>query len=71
MTTTTLRVLGAVERFWADHHYSPSLRDVCAMTGLASTSAVSYHLARLREVGRISFDDGIARSIVVLEEKSA
>mgnify|MGYP001563269159 CR=1 FL=1 len=69
MGDTTLRVLGAVERFWAEYHYSPSTRDIQGVPGCASTSSVTYHLRKLREMGFISFDDGIARSIVVLEKR--
>lgn len=70
LNARSLAVLAVIKTFWALHGYSPSSRDIGAMAHISSTSMVNYHLGRLRAAGRIKFDDGIARSIVVLEEEA-
>lgn len=65
LNPTSLAVLAAIKAFWAAHRYSPSVRDIQAMAHVSSLSIVNYHLKRLRRLGRITLDPGIARSIVV------
>ena len=66
LTGTTLQVLGAIEWFHREHGYAPSIRDIVALEGLSSPSVVHRHLRKLREMGYITFEDGISRSIVLL-----
>lgn len=42
--------------YMEDHQYSPSIRELCEMTGLSSTSTVYQHLTSLAKEGRIKFD---------------
>lgn len=63
---SSARVLAAVEAFWAQHGYSPSLQDVAKAVPLSKSNSYA-HLKRLRELGAVTFDDGIARSIVVVK----
>lgn len=53
--------------FKKEHGYSPSFREIAAGTGKGLTT-VSYHLDNLRAMGKIDFQDGISRSIVICEE---
>ncbi len=43
--------------------FSPSVRDICVVTGLKSTSTAHYHLKKLRAMGFIKMDEKINRTI--------
>lgn len=49
-------VLQSVIKYMEINQYSPSIRDICRMTGLKSTSTVYGHLNSLASEGRIKFD---------------
>jgi repressor LexA len=46
----------------------PTIREIGAGTGLASTSAVFYNLAVLRSQGKVKWTPGKARTITVVKE---
>jgi SOS-response transcriptional repressor LexA len=46
-------VLYAIAVLLAEHHYSPSFRDICTMLDLASTNALPAHLEWLESNGYI------------------
>ena len=51
---STLRVLEYIIEYKTEHDgNSPSMREICAATLLASTSTVNYHLTQLIKMGRI------------------
>ena len=64
-SSTTERVFRAIVAFRQEHDYSPSYRDLMALTGLRSSSSIDYHLRKLRAAGLIAREDGQARTIVV------
>ncbi len=47
----------------------PSVREICAATGLRSTSTVHSHLKALEEMGYITRDEGLNRSIHIVGEE--
>ncbi len=49
----------------------PSVREICAATGLRSTSTVHSHLKALEEMGYITRDEGLNRSIHIVGEEKA
>lgn len=49
----------------------PSVREICAATGLRSTSTVHSHLKTLEELGYITRDGGLNRSIHIVGEERA
>lgn len=49
--------------------YAPSLRELCFITGLASTKAVSDNLNTLQECGYIEREPRGARSIRILKRQ--
>lgn len=51
------RVLDAVILFFENHGYSPTIREICDMTGLTSTSSVHYHISRLVAEGKLNIGD--------------
>lgn len=46
----------------------PSVREICAATGIKSTSSVHNHLCALEEFGYITRDSGLNRSIRIADE---
>lgn len=54
--------------FMAEHSYAPSVREICAATGLSSTASVYYHLQALAQEGRIALDESKKRAITLLTE---
>jgi repressor LexA len=58
--------LDAVRDYIQQHGISPSIRDVCANRGLASTSTVQCHFKHLMACGAITMRAGVPRSVQVL-----
>ena len=50
-------ILDAVILFFENHGYSPTIREICDMTGLTSTSSVHYHISRLVAEGKLNIGD--------------
>lgn len=56
-------ILEFVGEFIRDNGYPPSMREICAATGISSTSVVSYNLDRLEEGGYIIRDREVSRGL--------
>ena len=56
------KVLKAIAEYMEVHSYAPSVRELCAMTGLKSTSTVHAHLFRMQQEGLIETDHGFNTS---------
>ena len=56
-------IVDFVNSFIQENGYAPSVREICAVTGLKSTSTVHLHLKTLEEKGLIERDKGLNRSI--------
>ncbi len=61
------KILEFLTRFQDDNGYSPSIREIGDSINVKSTSLVDYYLNQLEQMGYISRDDRISRSIRVLE----
>ena len=46
-------VLIAIDVYLSEHGYAPTIRELCELTGLASTQTVFHHLAELERRGLI------------------
>jgi repressor LexA len=66
LTDAQSRVLQAAADHITVHGYAPTLREIGAAAGLASTSTVAYHLDRLAELGWLRRDPGLPRALVLL-----
>lgn len=64
-------ILKYITTFTAKNGYSPSVREICAGVGLASTATVHYHLNALREQGLIQMDNLRKRTISLPESMRA
>lgn len=53
------KVLKAVVDYISEHQYPPSVRELCDMTGLQSTSSIHRYINKLLEDGLLETDCGI------------
>ena len=53
----------AIRSYWKENRRPPSIRDICALANVPSTSTVAHHLDVLEEEGKLVPRDG-TRSIV-------
>lgn len=53
-TERQVQILRALRAWIAETGEGPSIRQLCRLVGLSSTSSVAYQLARLEEQGLIS-----------------
>ena len=62
-------ILEFIRRHKREHGgMAPSMREIAAAVGLASTSTAHHHLATLEERGLIRRGDGKSRWIEIIEE---
>ena len=61
------RIMEFLHDFQDQRGYSPSIREIGDYIGVKSTSLVDYYLRQLEEMGHISRDGHISRSICILQ----
>ena len=64
------RVLDVLERFTEQHGYPPSIREMCNLANISSTSVANYYLDRLEELGYIERDRRVSRGVRVIKSYS-
>ncbi len=69
--SSSVRVSAAIRRYWHENGFPPTLRDICKLAGIRSTSHVAYVLKKLQHGGLISRTERIARSIKLTEAGEA
>ena len=60
------KIVDFIQRFWADRHYPPTVRDIVSGCKISSTSVVDYNLDILEREGYIRRHSGISRGIELL-----
>lgn len=60
-----LTVLAAVQHFWDENGFPPSLRELQAVLGYASPSSVHAQLGRLQADGWVQWRQGKVRTLTV------
>ena len=58
-------VLEIIKSYFKEHGYSPSIRDICNLSGIHSTSSVARILKLLEKNKKIKLG-GVARGIIAL-----
>lgn len=66
-TNTTERVYQAIVSLISRNNYPPTLREIGDETDISSVSVVSYHLLLLERAGRITRQNGKARTIQIVK----
>ena len=59
------RILAFIEKMVNERGYPPSVREIAANVGLASTSAVHHHLTRLAKEGRLNRQPTRSRALSI------
>jgi repressor LexA len=67
MTRSQYNVYIAIEDFIKENGYSPSVRELCKITGKNSPGTIYTHLHKLKELGYITFIDGKNRTIRIIK----
>lgn len=62
-------LLDAITVFWRQHAYAPTLRELCALAGISSTSLAALYLERLAERGMVAYEPGKPRTIRLVKER--
>jgi len=63
-----LEILEAIDDYIKASGYSPSVRDICEMTGRNSPGTIHYHLKNLKKLGYINYDDKLSRTIRIIRK---
>lgn len=66
MTPAEQRVYDAIRQHLAEHQYTPSLREIAVLSGLASIGTVQKHLTKLREKGYVDWVEGKKRTLRIV-----
>jgi len=62
------KILECIRKGTADNGYPPSIRELCEMTGLRSTSSVKSHMEKLKMEGYITSQSGKPRAVSLTEK---
>lgn len=62
------KIMEFLSKFQEKNGYSPSIRQIGDSINVKSTSLVDYYLEQLQELGYISRDDHVSRSVRILRE---
>lgn len=63
-------ILEFISEYIGTHGYSPSIRDIMDSMAVTSTNSVSEHLQAMEVLGVIRRTPGIARSIVIVDDRT-
>jgi repressor LexA len=63
LTDRQKRILEVLENFQTKNGYPPSIREICDMANISSTSVVNYYLDQLQEMNYIERDGRVSRGI--------
>ena len=61
-------VFYAIKSFINKLGYSPSVRELCEMTGRRSPGTIHYHLKKLKELGYINYNEKQNRTIRIIRK---
>lgn len=64
------KILEVLESFQDENGYPPSIREICDMADISSTSVVNYYLDQLQEMNYIERDNRVSRGIRLIQPLS-
>lgn len=68
LTKRQEEILVEIIRFKQKNGYSPTVRELCKVTGLKSTSSMAAQLRNLRSAGYITWIESMPRTITVVKK---
>ncbi|MEK3955286.1 LexA family protein [Psychrobacillus sp. FSL K6-1464] len=66
MRDRQLQIYEYIKVYLAEHHYSPTIREIATAVGLKSSATVHGHLDRMRKKGYIDFIDTRPRTLQII-----
>ena len=70
ISTAQKKVLSSITAWMKENNRPPTLRELCAKTGLKSTWTIRYHLKKLEEAGLLSLKENLSRGITLLRQST-
>jgi len=61
-------ILAEIIKFKKENGFSPTVRELCKLVGLKSTSSMAAQLSNLRDSGHITWIESMPRTITVVEK---
>lgn len=68
LTKRQKTILAEIILYKEKHGFPPTVRELCKLTGLKSTSSVANHLKKLKEDGYITWEESMPRTITVIKK---
>lgn len=68
MSAAQRKVFDAIDAYWKEHGYGPTLEDIATATGAKNTSSVYQHVERLVAKGFVARKPGAARTTRTIPE---
>ena len=66
LTKSQKLVYDGIVAYQKENGFAPSIRELCKLTGLASTSSVYAHLKNLEDLGYIRRKEDAPRAIAII-----
>ena len=66
LTKSQQLVYDRIVEYQKENGFAPSIRELCRLTGLASTSSVYAHLKHLEDLGYIRRKEDAPRAIAII-----
>jgi SOS-response transcriptional repressor LexA len=67
LTSRKRMIMKAIQEHVAQYGYPPTIRELCCIVGLKSSSAMHRHLEDLRKVGILTWEPSRPRTLAVVE----
>lgn len=68
MTKKQLEVYNNIKNFIKENSYPPTVRELCKLIGIKSSSSVQAHLYKLKNKGFITWEEGKTRTLKIIKE---
>ena len=67
MSVAQYKVYLAIKNYINKIGYSPTVRELCKMTGKSSPATIQVHLKKLKSLGYITFEENKSRTIRIIK----
>lgn len=68
ITKRQVEILKAIDAYIQEKRYSPTIREICKMVNLKSSSSVYEHLSNLEKLGCIKREESKSRALAITED---
>ncbi|MGC4378230.1 hypothetical protein WD019_15080 [Fictibacillus sp. Mic-4] len=64
-------ILDLITNYIREYSFPPTVREICNLSGLRSTSTVHRHLEQLRKKGLITWEEGLPRTLRLIDQSAS